>query len=95
MTGVDAAIKASFMGLTVDFEPDVMLTAHDEWCTYPTVSAVAICDLARQQHLPGVDAMPYLWCGGTLRQVDVDRLGVTTEAEPPSVDGLFGSQRYD
>src|SRR5262249_57466239 len=27
MTGVDAAIKSSFMGLTVDFELDVMLTA--------------------------------------------------------------------
>src|SRR5262249_22014742 len=60
MTGVDAAIKASFMGLTVDFELDVMLTAHDEWCNYRTVPVVAVYDLARQPHLPGVDAVPYL-----------------------------------
>lgn len=71
MTGVDAGIKASFMGLTVSFDLDVMLTAHDEWCTYPTVPAVAVYDLARQRNLPGVDAMPYLWFGGELTQVDM------------------------
>ena len=70
MTGVDAAIKAKFMGLTVNFDLDVMLTAHDEWCTYQTVPAVAVYDLARQEHLPGVDAMPYLWNGGELTAVD-------------------------
>ncbi|HWE89496.1 MAG TPA: TIGR02680 family protein [Pseudonocardiaceae bacterium] len=89
MTGVDTAIKASFMGLTVDFELDVMLTAHDEWCNYPTVPAVAVYDLARQQHLPGVDAMPYLWCGGGMTQVDVGRLGVAAEG-PEVAGGLFG-----
>ena len=70
MTGVDADIKASFMGLTVEFDLDVMLTAHDEWCRYATVPAVAVYDLARQKHLPGVDAMPYLWCGGQFTQVE-------------------------
>ncbi|MFF3375419.1 TIGR02680 family protein [Streptomyces sp. NPDC002680] len=93
MTGVDTAVKASFMGLTVDFELDVMLTAHDEWCTYPEVPAVAVYDLARERHLPGVDAMPYLWCSGTLTQVDVDRLGLSVEAEPVMAEGLFGA--YD
>lgn len=89
MTGVDAGVKASFMGLTVDFELDVMLTAHDEWCTYPSVPAVAIFDLARHDHLPGVDAMPYLWCGGALTSVDVERIGVVTAAPPLPTDGLF------
>lgn len=70
MTGVDADIKASFMGLTVEFDLDIMLTAHDEWCRYATVPAVAVYDLARQKHLPGVDAMPYLWCGGQFTQVE-------------------------
>lgn len=93
MTGVDTAVKASFMGLTVDFELDVMLTAHDEWCTYREVPAVAVYDLARERHLPGVDAMPYLWCSGTLTQVDVDRLGVSAEATPVMAEGLFGA--YD
>lgn len=71
MTGVDGPYKASFMGLTVDFNLDVMLTAHDEWCTYSTVPAVAVYDLARQPHLPGVDAQPHLWCGGELTQVEM------------------------
>ncbi|MET8424853.1 TIGR02680 family protein [Nocardia sp. NPDC004860] len=90
MTGVDAQIKASFMGLTVDFELDIMLTAHDEWCTYDTVPAVAVYDLARERHLPGVDALPYLWCGGTLTRVNVDRLGVVEKPAPPQDAGLLG-----
>ncbi|MEV5717456.1 TIGR02680 family protein [Amycolatopsis mediterranei] len=90
MTGVDAAIKASFMGLTVDFELDVMLTAHDEWCKYSTVPAVAVYDLYRHEHLPGVDAMPYLWCGGELTAVDVDRLGVASDEGKVPSEGLFG-----
>jgi len=90
MTGVDATVKASFMGLTVDFELDVMLTAHDEWCTYPTVPAVAIYDLARQPHVAGVDSQPYLWCGGTLNQLSVDRLGVgQCPADAAVAEGLF------
>ncbi|MGF7238449.1 MAG: TIGR02680 family protein [Frankia sp.] len=95
MTGVDARIKASFMGLTVDFELDVMLTAHDEWCTYPTVPAVAVYDLARQEHIAGVDALPHLWCGNVLTPVDVARLGfapggVALGGEDLLADGLFG-----
>ncbi|TQJ02278.1 putative exonuclease SbcCD C subunit [Amycolatopsis cihanbeyliensis] len=90
MTGVDAAVKASFMGLTVDFELDVMLTAHDEWCKYATVPAVAVYDLYRHEHLPGVDVLPYLWCGGELSAVDADRLGVVTGRDELPAEGLFG-----
>ncbi|RKT83601.1 TIGR02680 family protein [Saccharopolyspora antimicrobica] len=86
MTGVDEEIKASFMGLTVSFDLDVMLTAHDEWCKYPTVPAVAVYDLARHKGLAGVDAVPYLWCGGEWRSVPTpDRS--TADALP--ADGLF------
>ncbi len=87
MTGVDAAIKASFMGLTVDFELDVMLTAHDEWCNYATVPAVAIHDLARNAHLPGVDVQVYLWCGGSMTTVDTNRPAAATDTLST---GLFG-----
>jgi uncharacterized protein (TIGR02680 family) len=89
MTGVDATVKASFMGLTVDFELDVMLTAHDEWCTYPTVPAVAVYDLARQPNIAGVDSQPYLWCGGELNQLAVDRLGVDQHPANAMAEGLF------
>ncbi|MFD3509297.1 TIGR02680 family protein [Nocardia sp. NPDC058666] len=89
MSGVDGQVKAQFMGLTVDFELDIMLTAHDEWCTYPSVPAVAVYDLARERHLPGVDVMSYLWCGGTLHHMDVDRLG-GDPSEPADLSvGLF------
>lgn len=70
MTGVDASVKESFMGLTVEFDLDIMLTAHDEWCTYRTVPAVAIYDLARDKLLPGVDVDSYLWLGKNLTQVE-------------------------
>ncbi len=65
------------MGLTVDFDLDVMLTAHDEWCKYPTVPAVAVYDLARQEHLPGVDAMPFLWCGGEWTELSLAEHGLS------------------
>jgi uncharacterized protein (TIGR02680 family) len=89
MTGVDATVKASFMGLTVDFALDVMLTAHDEWCNYPTVPAVAVYDLARQPHVPGVDAMPYLWSGGTLTAVEAGQLAAMSAAPRIPAEGLF------
>lgn len=92
MTGVDGPYKASFMGLITQFDLDVMLTAHDEWCTYPTVPAVAIYDLARQKHVPGVDALPYLWCGGELTEVDLPlatRPAGDHTAEALAADGLF------
>ncbi|TVT60831.1 TIGR02680 family protein [Amycolatopsis rhizosphaerae] len=94
MTGVDEEIKASFMGLTVSFDLDVMLTAHDEWCKYPTVPAVAVYDLARHKGLPGVDAVPYLWCGGEWTAVALPisgvRAGHANEALL-SADGLFAA----
>jgi hypothetical protein len=95
MTGVDATVKASFMGLTVDFELDVMLTAHDEWCTYATVPAVAIYDLARQPNIAGVDSQPYLWCGGELQQVAVDRLGVAQRSTTAISEGPFAEEFGD
>lgn len=88
MTGVDEEIKASFMGLTVSFDLDVMLTAHDEWCKYTTVPAVAVYDLARHKGLPGVDAVPYLWCGGEWTAVDVGA-AVTSADALTIADGLF------
>jgi hypothetical protein len=88
MTGVDTGIKASFMGLTVDFDLDVMLTAHDEWCKYSTVPAVAVYDLARQEHLPGVDAMPFLWCGGEWIELNLPTTPAWTKA-PLEPEGLF------
>ncbi|WP_026401300.1 TIGR02680 family protein [Actinomadura rifamycini] len=70
MTGVDDEVKARFMGLTVELDLDVMITAHDEWCRYATVPAAAVYDLARHKHLPGVDALPHLWCGGEWTVLD-------------------------
>lgn len=87
--------RASFMGLTVEFELDVMLTAHDEWCTYATVPAVAVYDLARERHLPGVDALPYLWRGDTMTRVDVDRLGFAPTTSRPRPEGLFAAADGD
>jgi hypothetical protein len=93
MTGVDAEVKATFMGLTVELDLDVMLTAHDEWCNYPTVPAVAVYDLARQRYVPGVDAMPYLWCGGDLIQADATLAVRAAGADPFQEEGtLFADE---
>jgi len=86
MTGVDPTVKASFMGLSVDFDLDIMITAFDEWCNYATVPAIAIYDLARQKNIAGVDCQTFLWCGGERIEVDVERLGA---AAPDVTGGLF------
>jgi uncharacterized protein (TIGR02680 family) len=88
MTGVDTQIKASFMGLTVGFDLDIMLTAFDEWCKYESVPAVAIYDLSRHPHLPGVDSQPYLWCGGEEFRIITDSLGVSRETTEANDDLL-------
>jgi len=37
-----------------------------------------------------VDSQPYLWCGGTLNQLSVDRLGVgQCPADAAVAEGLF------
>ena len=90
MTGVDDGVKAAFMGLLVQFDLDVMLTAHDEWCRYPTVPAAAVYDLARQRHVAGVDALPFLWCSGAFEEVTMAPPGRNVAAQRiASDDGLF------
>ncbi|WP_341358390.1 TIGR02680 family protein [Georgenia sp. M64] len=86
MTGVDAELKASFLGLTVDFDLDLMLTAHDEWGTYPSVPAVAIYDLAREKGFPGVDSVVYLWAGGRRVRVADVAAGPGTSAAAVDVE---------
>ncbi len=96
MTGVDNEVKATFMGLTVELDLDVMLTAHDEWCTYATVPAVAVYDLARRRYVPGVDAMPYLWCGGMLEEAGTTLAARPREADALAEEGtLFADDRAD
>ncbi|CAM3592739.1 TIGR02680 family protein [Nocardiopsis gilva] len=90
MTGVDSQVKADFMGLTVEFDLDLMLTAHDEWCRYASVPAVAVYDLSRQRFVPGVDAMPYLWCGGDWQRCEATLAARRSEtASAPADEGLF------
>jgi hypothetical protein len=50
---------------------------------------VAVYDLARQVHVPGVDAMPYLWSGGNLTAVEMGQLGATPGAQQIPAEGLF------
>ncbi len=91
MTGVDNEVKATFMGLTVELDLDVMITAHDEWCRYSTVPAAAVYDLARQKHLPGVDALPHLWCGGDWTVLDSTLSIRPRQDDPLTEEGtLFG-----
>lgn len=89
MTGVDDEVKARFMGLIVELDLDVMLTAHDEWCRYATVPAVAVYDLARHRHLPGVDALPHLWCGGEWALLEETRSARPLTADPLAEEGTL------
>ena len=61
--GIDAPTRAKLMGLLVNFDLDFVMTSEREWGCYPTLPALAICQLASR---PGVDAVAltrWVWNG--------------------------------
>lgn len=72
--GIDGDMRAKCLDLLVRFDLDVVMTSEREWACYPTVPAIAICQLSTR---PGIDAVGvhrWVWNGR-------DRLDVRIEAE--------------
>ncbi len=47
--GIDAPARSRLMGLLETFDLDYVMTSESEWGTHPTVSALAIYQLASRQ----------------------------------------------
>ncbi len=71
------------MGLLETFDLDYVMTSEREWGVYPTVSALAIYQLASR---PGYDAVAvtrWVWNG---REKTRDERGVEESSSQPVID---------
>ena len=56
------------------FDLDVVMTSHELWGTYASVPQLAIYQLHRENGTFGVHAIPFLWDGEVLRELEQDEL---------------------
>jgi uncharacterized protein (TIGR02680 family) len=64
--GIDAPTRARLMGLINSFDLDFMMTSEREWGCYPTLPALAICQLASRPDSPAVHVTRWVWNGRKL-----------------------------
>ena len=61
--GIDAEARPQLMGLLETFDLDYVMTSEREWGTYPTVSALAIYQLATRPDFQAVAVTRWVWNG--------------------------------
>jgi hypothetical protein len=76
LSGIDDDTRERVLGATVLFDLDLVMTSHELWGTYRTVPQLAIYQLHRENGVFGVHAIPFLWDGAILRELEQDSLVV-------------------
>jgi hypothetical protein len=74
LSGIDDDTRERVMKATVDFDLDLMMTSHELWGTYASVPQLAIYQLHRENAVFGVHAIPFLWDGAVLHELEQDSL---------------------
>jgi hypothetical protein len=74
LSGIDDETRERVLEATVAFDLDVVMTSHELWGTYRSVPQLAIYQLHRENGTFGVHAIPFLWDGEVLRELDQDEL---------------------
>lgn len=74
LSGIDDETRERVLEATVAFDLDVVMTSHELWGTYRSVPQLAIYQLHRENGTFGVHAIPFLWDGEVLRELDQDGL---------------------
>ncbi len=74
LSGIDDETRERVLGATVAFDLDLVMTSHELWGTYRTVPQLAVYQLHREQGDFGVHAIPFLWDGDLLRELEQDQL---------------------
>ena len=64
--GIDVPTRARLMGLLDSFDLDFVMTSEREWGCYPTLPALAICQLASRPDSPAVHVTRWVWNGREL-----------------------------
>jgi hypothetical protein len=74
LSGIDDETRERVLKATVDFDLDLMMTSHELWGTYASVPQLAIYQLHRENGSFGVHAIPFVWDGAVLHELDQDAL---------------------
>ncbi len=74
LSGIDDETRERVLEATVAFDLDLVMTSHELWGTYRSVPQLAIYQLHRENGAFGVHAIPFLWDGDVLRELEQDEL---------------------
>jgi uncharacterized protein (TIGR02680 family) len=74
LSGIDEDTRERVLEATVAFDLDVVMTSHELWGTYRSVPQLAIYQLHRENGTFGVHAIPFLWDGDMLRELEQGEL---------------------
>ncbi|MGO9901201.1 MAG: TIGR02680 family protein [Solirubrobacteraceae bacterium] len=74
LSGIDDDTRERVLAATVAFDLDVVMTSHELWGTYRSVPQLAIYQLHRENGTFGVHAIPFIWDGDVLRELEQDEL---------------------
>jgi uncharacterized protein (TIGR02680 family) len=74
LSGIDDETRERVLEATVAFDLDVVMTSHELWGTYRSVPQLSIYQLHRENGTFGVHAIPFLWDGEVLRELEQDEL---------------------
>ncbi|MEO1366430.1 MAG: TIGR02680 family protein, partial [Acidobacteriota bacterium] len=87
--GVDADMRAKCMGLLEAFDLDFVMTSEREWGCYPTLSGLAIYQLATHAGLDAVGLTRWVWNGKERVREEASRSLVAPAAR---ADGLSSKE---
>jgi uncharacterized protein (TIGR02680 family) len=74
LSGIDDDTRERVLEATVAFDLDVVMTSHELWGTYRSVPQLAIYQLHRENGTFGVHAIPFIWDGDVLRELEQGEL---------------------
>ena len=70
LSGIDDETRERVLAATVAFDLDLVMTSHELWGTYRSVPQLSIYQLHRENGTFGVHAIPFLWDGDVLRELE-------------------------
>jgi uncharacterized protein (TIGR02680 family) len=70
--GIDNNMRPQLLGLMETFDLDFMLTSHELWCCERELEHLSIYQLHREDGVPGVGCVHFLWSGATGALTEVD-----------------------
>ena len=74
LSGIDDETRERVLEATVAFDLDLVMTSHELWGTYRSVPQLAIYQLHRENGSFGVHAIPFLWDGEVLHELQKSEL---------------------